>query len=231
MDAVAKLNSLTVDELAGVINLYPWFGAARRELCERMARMGGSEYNGQMAYSVHAMDSEDGQIGALLFVSRIQSVVDSMRTVQWQLYSVFALIAVAALILALVLSQILTKPITNLSRSMRKMGKGDLTVRVPERGSGELRELAENYNTMAAQLERLDKTRSQFVSNASHELKTPLTTMKIMLETVMYQPDMPEELRREFMQDMNHEIDRLTGIVTDLLELTRADGDRSGLKH
>ena len=44
-------------------------------------------------------------------------------------------------------------------------------VRVPEKGSGELRELAENYNTMATQLERLDKTRNQFVSNASHELK------------------------------------------------------------
>ena len=102
---------------------------------------------------------------------------------------------------------------------------------MPVRGSGELRELAENYNTMAAQLERLDRTRSQFVSNASHELKTPLTTMKIMLESVMYQPDMPEDLRREFMQDMNHEIDRLTGIVTDLLELSRVDGDRSGMKH
>ncbi len=195
------------------------------------ARMGGDEYSGQMAYSVHAMDSEDGQVGALLYVSRIQSVMDSLSTVQWQLISVFVLIALAALVLALFLSQILTKPITDLSRSMRKMGKGDLTVRVPVRGSGELRELAENYNTMAAQLERLDRTRSQFVSNASHELKTPLTTMKIMLENLMYQPDMPEELRREFMQDMNHEIDRLTGIVTDLLTLTRADGGTDGMKQ
>ena len=194
------------------------------------ARMGGSEYSGQLAYSVHAMDGADGQIGALLFVSRIQSLMDSLGTVQWQLISVFAIIAVAALVLAMFLSQILTKPITDLSRSMRKMGKGDLSVRVPVRGSGELRELAENYNTMAAQLERLDKTRNQFVSNASHELKTPLATMKIMLETVMYQPGMPEELRREFMQDMNHEIDRLTGIVTDLLTLTRMDGDKSSMK-
>ena len=195
------------------------------------AGMGGGEYNGELAYSVHAMDGEDGQIGALLFVSRIQSLMDSISSVQWQLISIFVLIALAALMLALFLSQILTKPITNLSRSMRKMGKGDLSVRVPEKGSGELRELAENYNTMAAQLERLDKTRNQFVSNASHELKTPLTTMKIMLETVMYQPDMPEELRREFMEDMNHEIDRLTGIVTDLLTLTRVDSDKSGMKQ
>ena len=194
-------------------------------------RMGGSDYSGQLAYSVHAMDGPDGPVGALLFVSRIQSLMDSLSTVQWKLISIFALIVVAALVLALFLSQILTKPITNLSRSMRKMGKGDLSVRVPVKGSGELRELAENYNVMAAQLERLDKTRNQFVSNASHELKTPLATMKIMLETVMYQPDMPEELRREFMQDMNHEIDRLTGIVTDLLTLTRMDSEKSEMKH
>ena len=194
------------------------------------ARMGGSEYNGQLAYSVHAMDGAYGQIGALLFVSRIQSLMDSLNTVQWKLNSVFVLIALAALGLALVLSQIVTKPITNLSRTMRKMGKGDLSVRVPERGSGELRELAENYNTMAAQLERLDKSRNQFVSNVSHELKTPLTTMKIMLEAVMYQPDMPENLRREFMQDMNNEIDRLTGIVTDLLSLTRMDSEKGEMK-
>ena len=195
------------------------------------ARMGGGAYSGQLAYSVHAMDGTDGQIGVLLFVSRIQSLMDSLHTVQWQLISVFVLIALAALVLALFLSQILTKPIANLNRTMRKMGKGDLSVRVPEKGSGELRELAENYNIMAAQLERLDKTRNQFVSNASHELKTPLATMKIMLETVMYQPEMPEDLRREFMEDMNHEIDRLTGIVTDLLTLTRMDSERSEMKQ
>jgi len=113
---------------------------------------------------------------------------------------------------------------------MRKMGKGDLSVRVPEKGSGELRQLAENYNTMAAQLENLDKSRNQFVSNASHELKTPLTTMKIMLETMIYQSDMPPEVRQEFMEDMNHEIDRLTGIITDLLTLTRMDNHANTLK-
>ena len=142
----------------------------------------------------------------------------------------FLVIAVAALVLALVLSQVLTKPITALSKTMSKMGKGDLSVRVPVRGSGELKELAENYNTMASQLERLDESRNQFVSNASHELKTPLATMKIMLETMLYQPDMPPEIREDFMKDMNHEIDRLTGIITDLLTLTRMDSGSENLR-
>ena len=194
--------------------------APGRTVVEEMSGVSGADY---VAYSAHEMSGFQGRIGTVLYVGRVQSLMDSLNTVRWQLLSVFAVIAVAALIVALFLSQVLTNPITAVSRTMRKMGKGDLSVRVPVRGSGELRELAENYNTMAAQLESLDKTRNQFVSNASHELKTPLATMKIMLETMMYQPDMPAELRAEFMQDINHEIDRLTGIITDLLVLTRLD--------
>jgi len=53
--------------------------------------------------------------------------------------------------------------------------------------------------------------------------------MKILLESLIYQPDMPAELRAEFMQDMNHEIDRLTGIITDLLTLTQMDSRRMEL--
>ena len=194
--------------------------APGRAAVEEMSGETGADY---VAYSVHAMTGFQGRIGAALFVSQIQSLMDSLNTVRVQLLNVFAMIAVAALVVALFLSRVLTNPITAVSRTMRKMGKGDLSVRVPVRGSGELRELAENYNTMAAQLESLDKTRNQFVSNASHELKTPLATRKIMLESMIYQPDMPADVRADFMKDMNHEIDRLTGIVTDLLVLTRMD--------
>ena len=211
---------------AGGISAYGRYTPGR----DTVREMSGEENAEYVAYSVHEMTGGNGRIGALLFVSRIQSLMDSLGTVQLQLIRVFAVIVLAALLLVLFLSQVLTKPITDLSRTMRKMGKGDLSVRAPVRGSGELRELAENYNTMAEQLERLDQSRSQFVSNASHELRTPLTTMKIMLETVMYEPDMPQELRTEFMEDMNHEIDRLTGIITDLLTLTRMDSEKGTMK-
>ena len=194
--------------------------APGRETVEEMSGVSGADY---LAYSAHEMNGYHGRIGVVLFVSRVQGMMDSLNQVSVQLLRVFSVIAVAALIFALFLSRVLTNPITAVSRTMRKMGKGDLSVRVPVRGSGELRELAENYNTMAAQLESLDKTRNQFVSNASHELKTPLATMKILLESMLYQPDMPSEVREDFMKDMNHEIDRLTGIVTDLLVLTRMD--------
>ncbi len=197
---------------------------------EEVARMSGEDEAEYVAYCVREIRGETGRIGVLLYVSRIQAMMDSQSAVRWQLSLVFVVIALAALGLALILSRLLTNPIVALSRTMSQMGQGDLSVRVPVRGSGELRELAENYNTMASQLENLDKSRNQFVSNASHELKTPLATMKIMLETMLYQPEMPGELRQEFMEDMNHEIDRLTGIITDLLTLTKMDNRSEGLK-
>lgn len=169
-------------------------------------------------------------IGALVSVSPVTEMVQSLAAVQRQLMTVFLAVAAAALTVALIFSQVITRPISDLTASIRKMAKGDLSVRVAVRGSGELRELAESYNMMARQLEAIDQSRSQFVQNASHELKTPLATMKILLETLLYQPDMPQELREEFMGDMNHEIDRLTGIITDLLTLSQNDSHDLTLK-
>ena len=76
---------------------------------------------------------------------------------------------------------------------------------------------------MSERIERQDKTRSQFVSNASHELKTPLSTMKILMETLIYQEPMDPAMTKEFLKDCNAEIDRLNRIVSDLLTLASVD--------
>lgn len=186
----------------------------------------GAESGDYVAYCASALVGSQGMLGVLLYASPVAEMMDSLLAVEQQLISIFALVAVAALVAALFFSQVLTKPIIALTRTIQKMGKGDLSVRVPVKGSGELRNLAASYNAMAEQLEAMDKSRNQFVSNASHELKTPLATMKILLESVLYQPEMPAELRGEFLGDMNHEIDRLTSIITDLLTLTQMDDGR-----
>ena len=108
-------------------------------------------------------------------------------------------------------------------RAIQKMARGDFSARAPEKGSGEIRRLAETFNSMSEKIETLDVTRNQFVANASHELKTPLASMKVLLESLIYQPDMDKGLRTEFLQDINREIDRLSAIVSDLLTLVRMD--------
>jgi len=197
------------------------------------------------AYGIYAVDGTEGEyaalcaarmsngtetIGALLLSTPVTELRNAIVTVEKQLLTVFMATASAALIAALIFALTLTRPVKALTSTIRRMGRGDLSARVKVRASGELKELADSYNAMAEKIENFDRSRSQFVSNASHELKTPLATMKILLENLIYQPDMPPELRAEFMQDMNHEIDRLTGIITDLLTLTQMDSHDTALK-
>lgn len=169
-------------------------------------------------------------IGVLVLSSSVDDLLGRVRATQLQMLTLFALVAAVSITIAFFLSQRMTQPIVSLTRSIQKMGAGDLTVRVPLNGSREMRELGRAYNLMAEQLEQLDHSRNQFVSDASHELKTPLTTMKLLLESLLYQPDMPQALQTEFLNDMNHEIDRLTTIITDLLQLTKMDDRSAPLK-
>lgn len=176
-----------------------------------------------VAYCTAALNQEGRTVGVLLLSSPIQEMMQSLYALQDQMVLYFVLAAVAALICAMIFSRVLTRPIAALTRGIQRMGRGDLSVRVPVKGSGELRKLAETFNTMSEKLEMLDKSRNQFVSNASHELKTPLATMKILLESIIYQPDMQTEIRTEFLTDINKEIDRLSLIISDLLTLVSMD--------
>ncbi len=162
-------------------------------------------------------------IGVLLLVSPVQEMMQNLYQLQDQMVLIFIVIAVAALLCALIFARVITRPVGGLMRGIQRMSKGDFAARVPVKSSGEFRQLAQAFNSMSEKLETLDQSRNQFVSNASHELKTPLATMKIMLESLIYQPDMDKELRAEFMHDINSEIDRLSNVVSDLLTLVQMD--------
>ena len=231
IDAEGKIQLDTLSLLEGT----------RTNVPEAIEVLAGEE---SRAYGIHPLEDEgeyaalcaaamtlDGEtIGAVLLSAPVTELRQAIQTVEKQLMTVFIAVAAAALIAALVFAVTLTAPIKALTSTIRRMGKGDLSARVKVRASGELKSLADSYNAMAEKIENFDQSRSQFVQNASHELKTPLATMKILLENLIYQPDMPAELRAEFMQDMNHEIDRLSGIVTDLLTLTQMDSRQTALK-
>ncbi len=177
-----------------------------------------------VGYCTSALTQNSKTIGVLLFSSPIQEMMQRLFTLQDQMVFYFLVAAGVSVVIALIFSRVITSPIAALTRSIQRMGRGDLSVRVPEKGSGELRRLASTFNTMSEKLEMLDKSRNQFVSNASHELKTPLATMKILLESIIYEPNMDSSLRAEFLTDVNKEIDRLNLIISDLLTLVSMDG-------
>ena len=90
----------------------------------------------------------------------------------------------------------------------------------------ETRQLSEAFNKMLGRLKILDESREEFVSNVSHELKTPMTSMKVLADSLLEQDNVPVEMYQEFMQDIAKEIDRENRIITDLLSLVKMD--RSG---
>ena len=170
-------------------------------------------------------------IGVLLLVSPVQEIMQNLYQLQDQMIMIFAAIAVSALVCSWIFSRVITRPIAGLNRGIQRMSKGDFSSRVKIRGSGEMKQLARAFNSMSEKLETLDESRNQFVSNASHELKTPLATMKIMIESLIYQPDMDKNLRTEFMTDINNEIDRLSAVVSDLLTLVQMDSQNVKLSR
>ena len=178
---------------------------------------------GWASYCSARLVSGNEVIGVLLLISPVTDMMTGLMGLRGQMLLIFGLAALAAALVGFLFSGFFSKPLTEMIRVIQKMAKGDFSVRVAEKGTGEIRRLGETFNIMSEKIETLDVTRNQFVANASHELKTPLASMKVLIESLIYQPDMDRGLRVEFLQDINREIDRLSAIVSDLLTLVRMD--------
>ena len=166
-------------------------------------------------------------LGVLVYISQVQEIYENLRDMQLKMLAWMAIVALAVLVVNALMLRTITRPIGELNEGIARMSQGDLSARVNVRGRNEFANLAKAFNSMSERLEQLDKSRSQFVSNASHELKTPLSTIKILIETLLYQDPMDPDMAKEFMTDVNKEIDRLNRIVSDLLTLVNID---SGIK-
>lgn len=187
---------------------------------------------GWTMYYVSAITDEQGTtVGALFYSASISDVIERVSDVRWQIALAMVLVLLAMMIASYILARSLTDPIVSLTRTIRRMTRGEFNLRTPVMGKGELAELGATFNDMSERLENNEKFRNEFVSNASHELKTPLTTMKILIETLIYQDKMDEGMTREFLGDINMEIDRLNSVITDLLHLVQVDKHEEGMRR
>lgn len=176
-----------------------------------------------VVYYTAAVTADGELLGVLLYADSIQDAVDSVNRVTQQIGLVFVAFAIAVGIVSLMVSGWLTRPILTLTNAIRRVGAQGYSERVPVRGKDELAALSEAFNIMSEKLENHDRLRNEFVSNASHELKTPLSTMKILSESMLYQDQPDPKMMREFFGDINHEVDRLTHIINDLLRLVQEE--------
>lgn len=137
---------------------------------------------------------------------------------------VMELIAIVAIIFAGTFIAIhLVAPFHAMAKSIEEIqtGYGDDALKI--NAYTETRQICEKFNKMLGRMKVLDDSRQEFVSNVSHELKTPLTSMKVLADSLLMQEEVPNELYREFMQDIAEEIDRENTIISDLLTLVKMD--------
>ena len=184
-----------------------------------------------MAIPNVAEESSQQRVGAMLYSADISDVMERVENIRARIALAMLLVLFCMIIASYMLARSVTQPIIAITRVIRRMARGELSLRVPVSGRGELGELAQTFNDMSEKIENNERFRNEFVSNASHELKTPLATMKILIETLIYQEKMDEAMTRDFLGDINREIDRLNGVITDLLRLVQMDKREAGLKR
>jgi signal transduction histidine kinase len=153
---------------------------------------------------------------------------DSLQSVQLvrRRLVIAGLIALAAsLLVGYLAASIFARRIRRLERAADRIAGGDFGEPVVDAGKDELGELAAAFDRMRQRLAQLEHARREFIANASHELRTPLFSLGGFLE-LMTEEDLDEKTRAEFMATMREQVERLTKLATDLLDLSRLDAGR-----
>ncbi len=148
-----------------------------------------------------------------------------LHRMQIQIRTVSVLLAVASLVMASLYSGVVLRKIRELSNSMRIVADGNYRHRMPAAGKDELSELGREFNELTARLEDTERQRQQFVADASHELKTPLASIRLLSDSIVQNENMDTGTIREFVTDIGNEAERLQRTTEKLLDLSRLDDD------
>ncbi len=182
--------------------------------------------NVQLVLPVHNLESDlaDGAVIMQFSLNRVNSLYDSMQTIALTLLLILGLIII---VVSVLYSGHIVLPMKEVAGSIAMISSGDFNETMNLTGYSEVEDIAENFNSMLHVLQNLEDARQEFVSNVSHELKTPITSVKVLAESLLGQEEVPLELYQEFMVDINDELERMNKIINDLLSLVKMDRSAS----
>ena len=170
-------------------------------------------------------DSEDEKnvIGVLLMTVSTENIVSNVSKVAEKM-SFYGLMIIGVLLLCSILFVVvLMKPFGRLQEMLNKVADGNLDESISENTYKETWNISQAVQSTITKLRTVDQSREEFVSNVSHELKTPITSIRVLADSLMSMEEVPVELYREFMTDISDEIDRESKIIDDLLSLVKMD--------
>ena len=162
-------------------------------------------------------------LGAVYLYEYDAEQAQVLRSIQDNLAYISMVICVVALGLGLVLAKALTRNTSLLLGAIRRVREGEYSHRVEPRGKDEMAQLATEFNQLTDRLQTTEEVRRRFVSDASHELKTPLASIRLLTDSILQNPNVDMDTVREFVSDIGEESERLTRISERLLTLTRLD--------
>ena len=179
--------------------------------------------------SLDVAGEEEVVKGVLLSSVSTVSIRNTLGILSRKAMLLEVILIMAVLFISLVLSTVLMKPFEKLSGEISAVKAGYSTDPIKAPAFAETEHIAEAFNQVLARMNALDESRQEFVSNVSHELKTPMTSMKVLADSLVQQENVPVEMYREFMVDIKNEVDRENQIITELLTLVRMDRKDSKL--
>ena len=167
-------------------------------------------------------------IGAIYIQEVDRAQGELLLSLQHNLRNISLVIAVVTLVMSALFSKMLTARIAALLRAIRIVGEGEYGHRLQPVGRDEMAQLAEEFNQLTDRLQTTEEVRRRFVSDASHELKTPLASIRLLTDSILQNDQVDQETVREFVTDIGEEADRLARITEHLLALTRLDSLPAG---
>ena len=167
-------------------------------------------YHNQTVGAVYAYDYDTEQAALL-------------KSFQSNLLTISVMIALLVAGLSITLSRMLTLQISGLLQAIRSVREGAYSHRADASGTDEIAQIAAEFNSLTDRLQTTEDARRRFVSDASHELKTPLAGIRLLTDSILQTEGMDEETTKEFVTDIGREAERLSRITENLLRLTRLD--------
>jgi signal transduction histidine kinase len=176
------------------------------------------EEGGDIAVAAAPVIDEGELVGAVRISRDVQTVGENVGRATAAIVAVALGGLVAGLVLAVAIARSLARPLSGLAAAARRLGAGELSTRAGKlEGGTEVDELAGSFDEMAGRVERTVRAQQEFVANASHQLRTPLTGIKLRLEAAL--AETPDAAVRDQLRAADREVDRLAQIIERLLTM------------
>jgi len=181
-------------------------------------------------YGIPIMGDVVGFKGSIILYNSIDQLSESLNRV----YEIIWISAIFAIIFSCIViyyfsQKIIIKPLAEINSVAKKISNGDVNKRVYLKSNDEIGELAQTFNFMADSVEKIEKNRRDFISNVSHEIRSPITSIKGFISGIL-DGVIPEEKEKYYLSIAYEEIQRLTRLVNDLLDMSAIEAGKFSLR-